>query len=271
MDNQFTNSFLSKEESSISQSYINKGYYIGRVADQNSLDFIQKTFIDIITNELNIKGKVSTEELFNQIHNIIEINDLNDFRLNIIRKINEVHDFRKHYYQIAKPYLDLLVGNELVMQTKVNLSIQFPDDDSSLLPTHADTWSGDSPFEVVVWIPLVDCYKTKSMYILPPNENDKLNLNFQALAGSRSEDLFQAIKNNVEWISIDYGNVLIFNNGLPHGNRVNLEKETRWTMNCRFKGVYTPYWDKKIGSFFEPITLRAASISGMNYKLPELK
>ena len=47
-----------------------------------------------------------------------------------------------------------------------------------LLPTHADTWSGDSPFEVVVWVPLVNCYKTKSMYILPPNENVELNNNF---------------------------------------------------------------------------------------------
>jgi sporadic carbohydrate cluster 2OG-Fe(II) oxygenase len=271
MDNQFTNSFLSKEEAEISQSYINKGFYIGPAANQNSLDFIQKAFIDIITNELNIKGEVNTEELFNQIHNRIDIKDLNDFRLHVIKKINEIPEFKKHYFQLAKPYLDSLVGNELVMQTKINLSIQFPNDDSSLLPTHADTWSGDSPFEVVVWIPLVNCYKTKSMYILPPKENDKLNKNFQNLAGSRSEDLFQAIKDKVVWINIDYGNILLFNNGLPHGNRVNTEKDTRWSMNCRFKGIFSPYWDKKIGSFFEPISLRAASISGMNYKLPELK
>ena len=34
--------------------------------------------------------------------------------------------------------------------------------------------SGDSPFEVVVWIPLVDCYKTKTMYILPPKHYNKV-------------------------------------------------------------------------------------------------
>ena len=45
------------------------------------------------------------------------------------------------------------------MQNKINLSIQNPNDDSSLLNMHADTWSGDSPFEVVVWLPLVDTYK----------------------------------------------------------------------------------------------------------------
>jgi hypothetical protein len=41
-------------------------------------------------------------------------------------------------------------------------------------------------------------------------------------------------------------------------------------MNCRFKGVFTPYGDKKLGEFFEPVTLRAASKTGMEYKLPEV-
>ena len=34
------------------------------------------------------------------------------------------------------------------------------------------------------------------------------------------------------------------------GNIVNKENETRWSLNCRFKGIFTPYNDKKIGEFF---------------------
>ena len=60
------------------------------------------------------------------------------------------------------------------MQSRLNLSIQFPQDKSSLLPVHSDVWSGDSPFETVVWLPLVDCYKTKSMFILPPKKYNKI-------------------------------------------------------------------------------------------------
>ena len=78
------------------------------------------------------------------------------------------------YYKISKPLLDIILGNELAMQLRVNLSIQLPDDDSSLLPIHSDVWSGDSPFESVVWLPLVDCYKTKSMFILPPSKYFKI-------------------------------------------------------------------------------------------------
>ena len=67
-----------------------------------------------------------------------------------------------------------------------------------------------------------------------------------------------------------YGHVVIFDQALPHGNRVNEEPETRWTMNCRFKGVFSPYGEKKLGEFFEPITLRAASRTGMAYRFPKV-
>jgi len=209
-------------------------------------------------------------ELFDLIHTELDVTQLNDFRLALILQMNETKGFKRRYYQIAKPYLDAIVGSELAMQSRVNLSIQFPGDDSSLLATHADTWSGDSPFEVVVWLPLVDCYKTKSMYILPPEKNINLNKNFKGMSGKNSEDLFQSIESDVQWIDINYGEVMIFNQSLPHGNRINQENETRWSMNCRFKGLFSPYGDKKIGEFFEPITTKAASISGLNYQYPEL-
>jgi sporadic carbohydrate cluster 2OG-Fe(II) oxygenase len=173
------------------------------------------------------------------------------------------------YFRIARPYLETLVSNELAMQLRVNLSIQLPGDDSSLLPVHADTWSGDSPFEVVVWLPLVDCYGTKAMYLLPPDKSLELGRKFVERAGGSSEELYQAIKDDVCWLEVRYGEVLVFDQALPHGNRINEEQETRWSMNCRFKGVFTPYGDKKIGEFFEPITLRAASRTGMAYQLPK--
>ena len=58
---------------------------------------------------------------------------------------------------------------------------------------------------------------------------------------------------------------MIFNQTLPHGNIKNTEKETRWSMNCRFKSLFSPYGDKKIGEFFEPLTIRAASQIGIDY------
>ena len=60
-----------------------------------------------------------------------------------------------------------------MMQRNINLSIQFPNDKGSLLPVHSDVWSGDSPYEINLWLPLVDCYRTKSMYLLPQKKYNK--------------------------------------------------------------------------------------------------
>ena len=190
--------------------------------------------------------------------------------MEMIVGINAESEFREQYFNLARPYLYTLVGNELSMQLRINLSIQFPGDESSLIPVHADTWSGDSPFEVVVWTPLVDCYGSKSMYILRPEQNKRIEKTFDLRTGDSSENLYQSISNEVKWLEVKYGEVMIFNQALPHGNRVNTENETRWSMNCRFKSVFTPYGDKKLGEFFEPVTLRAASKTGMDFKLPEI-
>ena len=260
--------FLTKEENFLADEYLQNGYVIRPVADLEALDWIRRRFIELIGESIDIKADSGPEEILNHIHQDVPINNLNEFRLKIIRGFNSLENFREMYFRVARPYLETLVGNELAMQLRVNLSIQFPGDDSSLLPVHADTWSGDSPFEVVVWLPLVNCYGTKTMYLLPPASSSKLSQNFVDQAGKSSEELYQSIKNDIRWLEIQYGEVLVFNQALPHGNRVNEEAETRWSMNCRFKGVFTPYGDKKIGEFFEPITLRAASKTGMAYRHP---
>ena len=74
------------------------------------------------------------------------------------------------YYKISKPLLEIILGNELAMQLRVNLSIQLPDDDSSLLPIHSDVWSGDLPFESVVWLPLLTVIKqNQCLFYRPPS------------------------------------------------------------------------------------------------------
>jgi sporadic carbohydrate cluster 2OG-Fe(II) oxygenase len=266
----YQHNFLSADEVEVSKEYQKQGYIVRTIKDRESLEWMRDLFIKLVRKNTALKIDISDHKLLDFVHNELDAANLNDFRLSIIKQMNATDGFKQRYYQIAKPYLDKIVGNELAMQSNVNLSIQFPNDDSSLLATHADTWSGDSPFEVVVWVPLVDCYKTKSMYLLPPEANTKLNNNFKKMSGNNSNDLFKSIEPNIEWIKINYGEVMLFNQSLPHGNRVNKEDETRWSMNCRFKSLFSPYGDKKIGEFFEPITTKPASITGFNYQHPDL-
>ncbi len=258
--------FFSKDESILNNNFINNGYVICKVDNKESLNWIKNFYLKKI--EFILEKKIDDPNILNNFHKYIKLEKLNGFRLKLINEISKSKLYKKHYYNIAKNFLDILVGNELVMQKSINLSIQLPRDNSSLLEVHADTWSGDSPFEVVVWLPLVDCFKTKSMYILPANKYDKFLRKFKVSHTKKKYNLYKSIENDLKWIDIKFGEVLLFNQNLPHGNIVNKINETRWTNNCRFKSIFSPYGDKKIGEFFQPITLRAASKIGMNYKLP---
>lgn len=259
--------FLNESEKKNSEDFINRGYLIADIYDIKSLEYISNFFINSTKSFSNkIQIKENNQTTLNNIHSSISVDDLNDFRLYLIDNMTKDTKLRELYYLLSKNLLDIVVGNELVMQNRINLSIQMPNDDSSLLPIHADTWSGDSPFEAVVWIPLVDCYETKSMYLLPPKHIDKV-ANFKS-KDQNEVDLFDYIKNDVQWIKINYGQVMIFNQSLPHGNIVNETKETRWSMNCRFKSLFSPYGDKGIGEFFEPITTKPITKLGLNYKYP---
>lgn len=159
--------FLSQSEQQFSEEYLSSGYVIKPVADLEALNWMRDQFVRLVGEALGENFSLDPDYILNHIHEKVPVQDLNTFRLRIIRGFNAVDGFREMYFRVARPYLESLVGNELAMQLRVNLSIQFPNDDSSLLPVHADTWSGDSPYEVVVWLPLVNCYGTKAMYILP--------------------------------------------------------------------------------------------------------
>ena len=264
--------FLSDKEKKVSREFEKKGFVVKDISHQEYLQKIRKIFIKTIRKNIKKSSEFKNDEnLLNFIHKKIKPNKLNSFRMKIINQINKNKDVRKLYYQISREHLDILVGNELAMQLRINLSIQLPNDNSSLLPLHSDVWSGDSPYEMVAWLPLVDCYKTKAMYILPPNKYKKLKKIFISGKNTSSSKIFSKIKKDLKWINIKFGQVLLFNQCLPHGNVINREKETRWSLNCRFKSVFSPYKDKKIGEFFEPISLRKISQLAINYKLPEIK
>lgn len=262
--------FTSDEDLAVANEYTNNGYIIRPNADTGAFKWIQQSAASVAATALKIAAPSDNELFLNEIHRLVEPSALNDFRLKVIQGLNALPEFRLMYFRLARPYLEAIVGNELAMQQRINLSIQMPNDTSSLLPVHADTWSGDSPYEVVVWLPLVNCYGSKAMYLLPPNESARFADEFNKRGGSSSESIFDSIKNEVKWLEVKSGQVMVFDQSLPHGNRLNAENETRWSMNCRFKGVFTPYGDKKLGEFFEPITLRPASSRGMSYSLPKI-
>lgn len=260
-------SFKSEQELELETQFLEDGYVIRPVEDAAALDKIQALVASQIATHLDTSFD-DTSDFLNGIHGHLNPDNLNDARLAVFSGINRETWLRPAYYHLATNILQNLVGNELAMQRRINLSVQLPNDDRSLLAMHTDTLSGDSPYEVVQWLPLVDCYQSKSMYILPPQKNAAIQERLFEFKDRGLAALTDEVRDDLVWLDVPYGSVMIFNQNLYHGNIVNTVPETRWSMNCRFKGVFTPYADKRLGEFFEPITLRAASRVGLDYNVP---
>jgi len=263
-------SFLSAEEVDLSQRFIRDGYLVLPAENLSCLNGIRGLVASLAAESVGISEVLSVDSFLNFFGSKISASELNSVRVRVINAIIQTATFRPALYHIAKKVLGTLVGNELVMQRGVGLSVQLPGDRSSLLNVHADSWSGDSPYEVVLWVPLVDCYSTKSMFILPPEPAKDVVNNFSFYQRMTNSEFFDAIKKDVEFLTVPYGHVLLFNQNLPHGNRVNEEETTRWSLNCRFKSIFSPYADKRIGEFFLPITMRALTRVGMAHKYPRV-
>jgi sporadic carbohydrate cluster 2OG-Fe(II) oxygenase len=260
--------FQTAAELAVCDAFMRDGYVIAPARDRVALDRIRDFVVARTAAYLGVEVPADGGHFLDAIAARVGAADLNGLRLELIDDLLRQVWFRSAYFACGRELLEALVGNELAMQRGVGLSIQLPQDDGSVLPLHSDAWSEDSPFEAVLWIPLVDCFGTKSMFLLPPQADTAWRTRMHEFQRSGVEALFAAVEPELRWLNVPYGNVLVFTHTLMHGNRVNRESGTRWSINVRFKALFTPYSDKQLGDFFEPILVRPVSRFGMSYELP---
>ena len=260
--------FRSESEINLSNNFTNKGYVIEQ-ANIKHLELIKATITSalnsyILHEDIGDMTKISLEN----VHNFVPKINSNKLRLFIMKEISHAKEFNQNYFLAAKDMIYQLCGNELAMQKRAGLSVNFPNNEADVLPIHADTWNGVSPYELNIWIPLVDSKKSMCLYILKRDKYQDRIERSPHLLRLTSDELFEELKSEMTWIEIKYGQLLAFDQSLPHGFCINEESTTHWSLNCRFKGLNTPYWDKKLGEYFMPITVKCCTKIGMNYKHP---
>ena len=266
MDKDSTVSFLTPEEIALSDNFLRNGFVVCDAEAPQILESIRQDVTKIAINWLKQSQLESKAFELSNSHSFVTNERLNDLRLNIFSETNKITDIRQRYFWLARQSLTTLVGNELAMQNKVNLSIQQPNDESSVLPIHSDIWTGDSPFQVVLWVPLTDASKSNSMFLLPPNESREARRRVAAGEFKSMDQIESEYHAQMVTMVIPYGKVLIFDSSCLHGNVLNETKTARWSINCRFTGLLTPFTnpERRLGTYYLPITTRAATKMGLS-------
>ena len=251
------------------------GYLIKKTKNNQSLSYLQKKIYNLLISSKPKLKKISKKNdpifFFENLHKYINKKELNEIRILVINKINKDKLFADNYYASCKEVLDGLVGNELAMQKKINLSIQMPYEKKSMLPMHSDIYAGESPFEVVMWIPLMDVEDSShSMFITNPKDNKVINHEVTKSKNKSISEIFKKYRKKFKFIKIKFGEVLIFTPILLHGNEVNKTNKTRISINCRFKSLLSPYdvfskTHRNIPHFYRPLNIKPLTKIGFNF------
>lgn len=190
--------------------------------------------------------EADAETFFNNFHKRkLNAGVLNDFRISLIKNVNEKVDVPGLIYESIRKPLSSLFGPDVATQKKANIVIHQPGD-VNIPPVHRDS-PPFSNFEVVAWVPLVHCFGTKAVPLLDRKKSaEGLELLFNPEDGG-PEKLSEYFASEGVSLDTDFGNVVVFWAGLLHGVPVNGEKETRWSFNVRYKNLFSPYGDGSTG------------------------
>jgi len=244
-----------------SLKYFNEnGFVIVPGQNIDMLNDVRSFIANQISSELGVIG--TPEEVINNCHlgeKLLCDSSANALVLKLISKFSEKYDMADIVYQSSKRFIDNLIGPDIVCQRNPNIVLQYPGS-SRYSELHTDT-PGNSPFEVVAWLPLVSCYKTKSFYILSPEKTKHyLELYDQGKFTSWHSFKKECINNSTH-LTVDYGSTLFFWSGLLHGSLVNEELETRLCLNVRYKSTYAPHGKKDPVSFFR--VLKSSGVTSL--------
>lgn len=204
------------------------------------------------------------------LHHHVSADEINPLRIKIFHALNAIPDWKKAYYSLAAEQLTAMFGPDISIQIKLNLSIQMPNDASSVLMMHTDTLSGQSPFECVLWTAITDAFDTNAMYIFKPAESQKL---YDAMPGYQHRgmlELFEDHKSKADTVTVKAGQCVLFSSTLFHGNQLNTTDKTRVSLNCRFKSLFSPEYasvphERVTGTFYEPLFMSPITKIGLNY------
>ena len=188
------------------------------------------------------------------LHKFIKSEKINNIRLACFNYLNSTVKWEEAIKKLCLKEIKEIIGPDILIQSKLNLSIQLPNDQSSVLNEHSDIWSADTPFQINLWIPLTNAFGTNSMFIL---EKKHSLHTFNTIVKKKKYNSIKPKKN--QFINIPFGKILIFNPALLHGNVCNKTNKTRVSLNIRLKSLFSPEPknnpDRKFGTYYKKFVI----------------
>jgi sporadic carbohydrate cluster 2OG-Fe(II) oxygenase len=237
----------------MTKSLFDCGYKVIDVGDGVELDAVRSDIFELAKSIFNLPN-INVNEGFNYFHTYLQgysLGDINQKRFELISEINQKLKVNERMFKSFKEDITKNIGFDVLSQKGCNFVMQVPGDPNPS-ELHRDA-PPNSLFELVLWVPLVNAYKSKSMYIL---NKESTKLAYSKLGEFKNWEGFEKYcRTLAKNIDVPYGKAIIFHPSLLHGSDINTEKETRISLNMRFKNFFAPQGLKNQLQFFEILEL----------------
>jgi sporadic carbohydrate cluster 2OG-Fe(II) oxygenase len=246
-------------------AFASRGYAVVPAGDPAALDALRADVFAQARTHVAHRGE-DAAAFFDRFHEYgLSGTELNALRIALVETMTGSLEVARRLFAAFREPLGALVGPDVAAQKTVNLVVQQPGD-SDQVPIHRDAPS-NSHFEVILWVPLVDVYRTKSMFLCD-RERSAAGLALLQ-AGASFETFSEHVRTHGVDLAIPYGSALLFAAGLAHGCKVNAEPLTRWSLNLRYKNLFSPYGNKGLAEFFDILELSPLSRVGFGFERQE--
>jgi sporadic carbohydrate cluster 2OG-Fe(II) oxygenase len=248
-----------------SKQVFHKGYEIYKAKNTNLLVELRKKIYLEMQKIFKLK-EINPEKGLNNFHKIVgklSNKDLNSKRKKLIENVTKKINFGEIIFKTFEEFLVNNLGPDILVQRNCNIVIQMPHDPNPS-EIHRDA-PLNSAYEIVAWVPLVDCYKTKAMYILdyPSTKKSLKFLKDNSKDWKKFENYSKYLRSNPK---VKFGQGLFFSSCLIHGSDINIEKETRISLNIRFKSLFSPAGKKNQLQYFKSLKLGNISNIGIDFE-----
>ena len=213
-----------------------KEYAVFSIENMQILEKLRDSFIAKINisnkSEKNINevreamAKMSKAEINKTMINLLTFTNLSEMMINFCSKLVET-----------------LCGKELFIQRRAHTIINVPGEETAKQWTHYEMISGISPYSYVIWAPLHDLEDHGGVYYINQHQSVEIMKKEESeglVNGPRILNMMQKQKPT----QLKFGQAIIFNPFVLHGNVAFNSKLARIACNVRFQSYNKPLLQK---------------------------
>jgi sporadic carbohydrate cluster 2OG-Fe(II) oxygenase len=222
------------------------GYAVLPIEDIKLFETLRDTFINSLSKNISQNGDLSK---IRESMVYMTKSEVNKIMLNLMNQ----HQASEILVKSCQKLVMALSGSDLFIQRRANFIINIPGPDQRRQWPHYELMSGISPYTYVLWAPFHDLDDGGGIYYLDASESlDIMKMEYKNGLVNGPE-MFDMLHDR-EALNLKYGEVVVFNPFILHGNSNFESKFARIACSVRFQSAKRPLMQKNT-DFFKHLIL----------------